>query len=72
VAVSEASLADSGTVRQRLIAALGLAVVEATQVEDLEAARIANEAVAKLLGTAGSEGTVDAELVDLARKRRET
>jgi len=53
---------------------MGIAVVEATQAGDLEAARIANEAVAKLLGTAGPEGpegTEDAEVVDLARKRRE-
>ena len=74
MAASEAHLAASGTLRQRLTATMGIAVVEATQAGDLEAARIANEAVAKLLGTAGPEGpegTEDAEVVDLARKRRE-
>ena len=70
LAVSEAHLAVSGSLRQRLIATLGIAVVEATQAGDLEAARIANEAVAKLLGTAGPEG-IEAEVADLARKRRE-
>ncbi len=71
VAVSEAHLAVSGTLRQRLIATLGIAVVEATQAGDLEAARVANEAVAKLLGSADPQGE-DAEVVDRARKRRET
>ena len=72
MAVSEGRLAVSGTLRQRLITTLGIAVVEATQVGDLEAARVANEAVAKLLGTADLAGGDQAEVVDLARKRRET
>ena len=70
MAFSEAHLAISGTVRQRSIAYLGLTVVEATQVGDLEAARIANEAVTRLLGGPGP-GDEEAEVVDLASRRRE-
>ncbi len=70
MAFSEAPLALSGNVRQRLVAYLGQAVVEAMQVGDLEAARIANQAIARLLGTLDAEHE-HAEVIDLARERGE-
>jgi len=69
VAFSETRLAVSESVRQRLIAYLGRAVVEATQAGDLEAARVANEAVAKLLGTPDPDDSERAEVVDLSARR---
>ncbi|MBX3275274.1 MAG: hypothetical protein KF729_33720 [Sandaracinaceae bacterium] len=49
---------------------LGEAVIEATRAGDLEAARVANDAIAKLLGSPDPRRD-DAEVVDLDKKRRE-
>lgn len=60
--------APSTNHRARLLAELGQAIASATAAGDLEAARIAHEALARLLGPPGAAGGV----VDLsaARARR--
>ena len=58
---------DRGSPRARMAAALSASLAEAMDVGDIEAARIAHEAIGRLLreGASGDGG----EVVDLARRR---
>lgn len=62
------SLGGQPSLRARMVAFLSSAVAEGASTGDLEAARVAHDALARLLGAPVADGA--AEVVDLASRRR--